>query len=331
MAVGAPADLQKTKRSASSTIVFWLKLLITAGLVAYLLSRIDVGSVLRQVRRIDPARAILALLVMLFQLGLVSLRWQLINHLVDARTRIGQTFRLTFIGQFFNQVLPSGVGGDVVRAWLVSRDGVPLGRAITGVLCDRAVALVVLLLIVAGTFFVLPASLSAKIPAIDSLRIVALAGVASIAALIFFGVPVSRILIRYPITESIGKLIRDLRKVLCSPVVSPLVMILAAAIQFLLVATISLCAEGMNIHLEFSAALMVVPTVMLISMIPISFAGWGLRETAMILGLGVVGISAPDALAVSVAFGLSHLIVGLPGGVLWLMRSDEVRMAGRSK
>jgi len=47
--------------------------------------------------------------------------------------------------------------------------------------------------------------------------------------------------------------------------------------------------------------------------------------------LGVVGISAPDALAVSVAFGLSHLIVGLPGGVLWLMRSDEVRMAGRSK
>lgn len=312
-------------------IVFWLKLLITAALVAYLLSRIDVGSVLRQVRRIDPALAMLALLVMLFQLGLVSLRWQLVNHLVDVRTRIGQTFRLTFIGQFFNQVLPSGVGGDVMRAWLVSRDGVALGRAITGVLCDRAVALVVLLLIIAGTFFLLPAFVSAKIPAIESLRIVAVAGVASIGALFFFGVPVSRILMRYPITESIGKLIRDLRKVLYSPAVSPLVMILAAAIQFLLVATISLCAKGMNIQFEFGAALMVVPTIMLISMIPISFAGWGLRETTMILGLGVVGISPPDALAVSVAFGLSHLIVGLPGGVLWLMRSDAVRMAGRPK
>ena len=264
---------------------------------------------------------------MLLQLGLVSLRWQHVNHLVGARTRIGQAVRLTFIGQFFNQVLPSGVGGDVMRAWLVSREGVPIGRAVTGVLCDRAVALVVLILIISCTFFLLPALVPTEIPAIDSLRIVALIGISSIAALFFLGAPLSRLLMRYRITESIGKLVRDLRKVLYSPAVSTMIITLGAAVQFLVVATIIVCAQGMSIPLELGAALLVIPTVMLVSMIPISFAGWGLRETAMIPGLGVVGISASNALAVSVTFGLSHFIVGLPGGVLWLTRSDAVRMA----
>jgi hypothetical protein len=49
-------------------------------------------------------------------------------------------------------VLPTALGGNVVHAWRASREGVPLARAITGILCDRAVGLIVLALIAAGTF-----------------------------------------------------------------------------------------------------------------------------------------------------------------------------------
>jgi uncharacterized protein (TIRG00374 family) len=308
-------------------IVSGLKLLITAGLITYLLRKIDIAPVLRQIRTIEPVWAIFAVLIMLVQLVLVSLRWQLVNQLVDARMRIGQVVRLTLIGQFFNQVLPSAVGGDAVRAWLASREGVPLGRAVTGILCDRAAALVVLILIISCTFFVLPALVPNKFPAIDLLRLVALTGLSALGALFFFGAQLSRFLMRYRITESIGKLVRDLRKVLYSRAMSAAIMILAGTVQLLLVMAIYLCAQGMNIHLELSAALLVIPTIVLVSMIPISFAGWGVREGAMILGLGVLGISAPDALAVSVAFGLLQLIVGLPGGALWWTRSGAPGMA----
>jgi uncharacterized membrane protein YbhN (UPF0104 family) len=65
---------------------------------------------------------------------------------------------------------------------------------------------------------------------------------------------------------------------------------------------------------------------MLVTMAPISFAGWGVREGAMIVGLGLAGIAAADALAVSVAFGLLQVVLGVPGGVLWLAR----RSAGRA-
>ena len=52
------------------------------------------------------------------------------------------------------------------------------------------------------------------------------------------------------------------------------------------------CARGLRIDLDFGAALVIVPAVMLVSMAPISFAGWGVREGAMIVGLGLAGIVA---------------------------------------
>jgi len=185
------------------------------------------------------------------------------------------------------------------------------------------------LLIVSCTLFVLPVLVPNKFPAIDLLRIFALIGLSALAALLFWGALLARLLMRYRITSYIGKLVRDFRKVLYSPAMSAAIMTLAGAVQVLLVMAIYLCAQGMNIHLEFSAALLVTPTIMLVSVIPISFAGWGVREGAMILGLGVLGIPEPDAFAVSVAFGLLQLIVGLPGGALWLTRSGAARTAVR--
>jgi hypothetical protein len=157
----------------------------------------------------------------------------------------------------------------------------------------------------------------------------ALIGLTVPAALLVFSVPLSRLLMRHRITTPIGKLVRDLRKALSSPVLSMAIMILAGSVQLLLVVAIFLCAQGMSVHLDFGAALLVIPTVMLVSMIPISFAGWGVREGAMVLGLGVLGISEHDALAISVAFGLLQIIVGLPGGALWWTRSDGTRIAAR--
>lgn len=310
-------------------ILLGLKLVITVGLIAYLLRKIDIAPVLQKIRTIAPGPAVSAVAIMLVDLAIVSLRWQLVNNLVGARTRLGQVLRLTFIGQFFNQVLPSAVGGDAVRAWIAAREGVPFGRAVTGILCDRAVALVALMLIISCTFIVLPALVPRTFPAIDFLRLFALGVLFGLAALFAIGNLITQLLIRYRVTAFIGKLVRDFRRVLFSSSLSMAIMILAGIAQFLLVVAVYLCAKGMNVHLELHASLLVIPTVMLVSMIPISFAGWGVREGAMILGLGILGISEPDALAVSVAFGLLHFIVGLPGGALWLARSDVAGLEAR--
>jgi uncharacterized membrane protein YbhN (UPF0104 family) len=183
---------------------------------------------------------------------------------------------------------------------------------------------VVLVLVISCTFFVLPSLAGNKLAASTAFRIVALLALSGLAVLFFLGAPVARWLMHFRITRSIGKLVRDFRKVLYSRTTSPIVG-LAVAIQFLVVVAIYLCARGMNIQLGFGAALMTIPAIMLVSMVPISFAGWGVREGAMIFGLGLIGIGATDALAVSVTFGLLQIVIGLPGGVLWLTRGNVAR------
>jgi glycosyltransferase 2 family protein len=63
--------------------------------------------------------------------------------------------------------------------------------------------------------------------------------------------------------------------------------------------------------------MVMVPLVVLLTMLPISIAGWGVREAAMVAAFGYVGVDAPGALALSVAFGLVQVAIGLPGGLWW--------------
>jgi uncharacterized protein (TIRG00374 family) len=313
------------KQTNSSLARLALKIAITIGLMAYLLSKVDVAPVVVQMRAMSPKWAAAAVLPMVLQLALVSLRWRLVNGLVGANMQLAQVFRLTLIGQFFNQVLPTALGGDAMRAWLASREGVPLARAISGVLCDRALGLMVLAVIVAGTLLLLPQPVAERLPAKAAFQAIALLGVCGLVALFFAGDFIARLLGRRRVTESLGKLVQDLRCVVYSRGPSVAIVALSGAVQVLFVTTIYLCAQGMSIPLGFGAALLVIPAIMLVSVIPISFAGWGVREGAMIIGLSLLGIGAPQALAISVAFGLLNIVVGLPGGCLWLLGSAPAR------
>lgn len=299
-------------------IAFGLKVAITLGLLGYLLRKVDVAPVLTQLRAIAPAAVFVGVLILLAQLVLLARRWQLVNRIVDAPMPWRQVLRLTMIGHFFNQVLPSGLAGDAVRAWLASRQGVQLGRLVRGIVCDRIVGLLVLVIIIGVTFFVSPHLAADKLPDTKVFRIIAILGLSALAALFLWGEQLAGLLMRYRLTEPLGKLTADLHKVHYSRGTSAAILGLAAAVQLLNVAVVYVCARGMHIELDFGAALIVIPAVMLVSMAPISFAGWGVREGAMIFGLGLLGISAADALAVSVAFGILQLLLGLPGAVLWL-------------
>jgi len=65
--------------------------------------------------------------------------------------------------------------------------------------------------------------------------------------------------------------------------------------------------------------LIIVPPVSLIQLAPVSLAGWGLREAAMVVVLAGFGVSAAAALAISVLMGLALIVLGLPGGLIWLV------------
>ena len=65
------------------------------------------------------------------------------------------------------------------------------------------------------------------------------------------------------------------------------------------------------------------PPVLLVMTLPISIAGWGVREQAMVSAFALINVPGEGALALSIMFGLLGLIMGLPGGIVWLMSSDK--------
>jgi uncharacterized membrane protein YbhN (UPF0104 family) len=307
-----------------SWLAFGLKLAITLGLLAYLLRKVDIAPVVAQIRAIAPAAAAAAEAMLLVQLGLLALRWQLVNRIVDAPMRLPQVLRLTAVGHFFNQVLPSGFAGDAARAWLAAREGVRLGPAVRAIVSDRVIGLLVLAAMAGAACFAWPARVAQQPPGQGAFRAMALLGVGGLAAFLWAGEPFAAWLRRRRPTVAFGKLLDDLHRVLFRSRAASLAIVgLALAVQVCNVAAVQLCAAGMHVDLAFDAAALIVPAVMLVSLAPVSFAGWGVREGAMIVGLGFAGVAAVDALAVSVSFGVLQVVLGVPGAALWLARRGK--------
>jgi uncharacterized membrane protein YbhN (UPF0104 family) len=84
------------------------------------------------------------------------------------------------------------------------------------------------------------------------------------------------------------------------------------------IATFWALARALDVPAGFALCVAAVPPIVLLSTLPISLAGWGVRESAAVYVFGLAGIEAHEALALSIAFGLAQIAVGLPGLVHWL-------------
>src|SRR3954471_1943921 len=86
----------------------------------------------------------IAVLINLLQIVVSATRWREISARCDAPLQPSLAFRFSLIGAFFNQTLPSTIGGDAVRLWLLSKTGAGWGAASYSILVDRAVGLIAL-------------------------------------------------------------------------------------------------------------------------------------------------------------------------------------------
>jgi uncharacterized protein (TIRG00374 family) len=296
-----------------------IKAAITLALIGWLVHRIDLAPMMARFGHLDATLTLAAIAVMMAQLLLTGWRWMTISTIIGAPIERMLALRLTLIGQFFNQTLPSAIGGDAVRAWLASREGVPLGKAISGVFADRLVALLLLVAIVGAT---LPA-FHARVPdtGLRTASIVLVAATAlGVAALVALGPQVAALLRRARWTRPLADIANDLRAVLITGLASALVIVMAIVVHFGVIASVWLAARALALDVSLLDCLVLVPPIVLVTTLPISIAGWGVRESATVLGFGFIGVAAADALALSVVFGLVQIAIGLPGGIVWLMQ-----------
>lgn len=265
----------------------------------------------------------IAVLTNLLQIVVSAARWHEISVRCDAPLRTRLAFRFSLIGTFFNQTLPSTIGGDAVRLWLLGKTGAGWRAASYSVLVDRAVGLIALAIIVV---FSLPWSyrLINNTQGRIALAAVDLAALSAGAGFLLLGaLPFAWLQKWWPT--------RHLRA--CSMIASravfdrhsgPRIAILSFLVHFLTVVTAWCTVRAVSAPANFEQVFLLIPPIVLITMLPISIAGWGVREAAMIVAFGYAGLAQADALMVSVLFGASYFIVGTIGGLVWVLGTERL-------
>ncbi|MGH7124214.1 MAG: lysylphosphatidylglycerol synthase transmembrane domain-containing protein [Stellaceae bacterium] len=297
---------------------YLVKLAISSLLVWLLVRNRDLGGLARQMLAVDHAALSAAVAGLFVLLVPQALRWSVVLGAIGFPIGLRTSLPFTMIGLFFSQTLPSSIGGDGMRAWELHRRGVGMSTAILSVLIDRATGLLGICLLVTAS---LPALLRlAPDPAVEAgvalLLIVGYAGIALVMLLDRLPEGLRRI----PVLREIAKLSTGLRAVVLAP--RPALAALGTSLVYQLgvVGVVFALAQGIGVPVGPADCLVIVPLANLSAVLPISIAGWGVREGAFVAGFGFVGVAAADAIALSVLFGLLNMLVGVSGGVVWLAR-----------
>lgn len=297
---------------------FLLKAAVSIVLLWLTLRHVALRAVLAQMAVIDRGWVLAALLILAASTFVAAFRWSVILTALSMPRGLRVTYPLSLIGLFFGQALPSGVGGDVMRVWLGCRTGLTPRVAISSILGDRLTGLLAILLIV--TLELPPIRAVLPDPAVFyGVLFTLAAGYAGIGAfLVLDRVPAA--LHRFRAVRGFAGVSADLRGLLRSPRVL-LVMLCGAVIQFGNVLSVYALVRGFHLPAGLGGTLLVVPLANIVQSLPISIAGWGVREGFFVAAFALVGVAAPQALAISVIFGLLVIVSSLPGGLLWLFQS----------
>jgi uncharacterized membrane protein YbhN (UPF0104 family) len=299
-----------------------IKILISAALLYLALSKANFSELLARIDVRSLGWIALAIAVTFLQIFIGVLRWRIVSAECGAPLRTRQAMRYNLIGTFFNQTLPSSIGGDAVRLWLVARAGAGWRAATYSIFVDRAIGLIALAIIIV-------VSLPWSYHLIDNaygrtaLLLVDLAALAGGAGFLLIGVLPWPWLKRWWGTHHIHACAVIANRVIFSRPTGPRIVLLSLLVHVLTVVIAWCVVQSIAAPVAFGQTFLLIPPVMLITMLPISIAGWGVREATMGLAFGYAGLMTNEGINISLLFGAVSFIVGAFGGLVWIFSAEK--------
>lgn len=305
--------MELARRAAAILTSLPGRILITVALLALVGLSIDWDLLVERLRGAAWGWFAFATGLVVVAYGVAAWRWHMLLLGAQLHPTPWATLRAYAIGAFSNNLLPTSFGGDAVRAWIVGRRGAPLVRALTSVVSDRGSAFVCLIplawlgVIVAGD---VPGELVALLAAATAFT--ALGGV------------IGLVMLR---RRGLGRLLPDRLRPWAAEVAGTLraylrdggllirILALGLVFQTIMITAFWALNEALGLSLEPSVLAVVLALVLLASLIPISIAGFGVREGAFVALLAEVGTPASDAVLLSLLSVAAIAIASLPGGV----------------
>ncbi len=302
-----------------------LKVGVTVAIIVFLFARVDLAVMAQHLARANAVLLLAALALYFLAIFLGALKWRVLVRAQNLDVALGDLLSYSLVGLFFGNLLPSNVGGDVVRAYGLARVSGRAEAAAVSVLVDRLMGLVAFLgaAVVMAALAAATLTRGAELEQIEVATVVAAALFLFATALLFSRRvsqrvkwvfdrgPLQRI---QPIAQRVYHALQvyrhSYRALALNLALSACIVIVTTFVWY----TVAL-ALGMNVSLFYF--FLFNPLIAFVLLIPISFNGLGPKEATAVFFFGLIGVPSEIALSMSLIFHLLIVLTSLPGGALW--------------
>ncbi len=301
----------------------WFKIAVSLGLFAFLLRSTDISVLKQQLSTARPSLLILAFVGYLLSQTLYAYKWQVLARPLGFSQSLQSFIIYYFVGMYLNLFAPSTVVGDVGRGLLLASNGGNTGPALYSVAVDRISGLVMLVWVSASGFLLFgPTILSATL-------CYGVIAVAIVSLLAWRGLPY---VLQFPLAN------RPFIKRIVDTLIVPYqenattlgyACILSYLLHWFQLSLQVVLAYALNLPVPLWYLMLFIPLVHILSALPLSFAGIGVREGGYVTFLVLIGVGKDHAFAFGLLWSVLVLGSGLVGGLV-LLFSSEVQVSMKS-
>ena len=314
-------------RRGRQALIWTIKIAVSAGLMYVLLRGVDLARLWQIARTASVPWFVAALALYLLMILISSWRWGLLLAAQHVRASFGALTNSYLVATFFNNFLPSNIGGDVIRI----RDTAKLAKSKTlaamVVLVDRGIGLLGLVF-VAAVGATITADRSPTVgPIGPGLLWAVLAGAIALAAPavmlphgVAFLLRPLRVLHQEWVEARLSRLTATLARFRESPQALAGGFIGAILVQATLVLFYAAVAEALHLRISMAHLAIVVPISFIVQMAPVSVNGLGVREATFVLYFKQIGLPPESAVALSLISAALVMLFSTSGAVVNVTR-----------
>jgi len=296
-----------------------IKLVITGLILFLILSHVNPQTTWQQLLSVSPLMFASALALQIASNSVAAGRWFLIMRELDFAQPFSFFLKSYFKGAFFNQGLPTSIGGDGLRILDCTRQG-QTEDAFYGVFIDRIIGLAGLLLLnivaLLANRTILPKQLTIVLFCLLSLLLSGLLALFYLRRIRFFS--------QGRVLSHLGRLSERYHQVYAAPFSAFIQVGLSVLTHLLAMAAFFILGRAMGLEYSLSVYLVLVPPVVLLLILPISLAGWGIREGALVGFFLLIGADKNAVVSFSLLYGVTALFASLPGLFFYLKQKHSL-------
>lgn len=303
------------------------KILLSVALFAYVVVKVSPRDIWATVRRADPSLLLLAA-GLLFLSNLVgSWLWARLLRAMGVQIPYRKAASYYFVGLFFNNFLPSNIGGDIARISDASKHATHVSPVFSATLMDRLI----------GVLAIAFVAVLASFAAIDRLHMAAIYLTTFLVFLLSLGLFLSifsrKVLMAFEwpfrvvgargIARAISRLMDDLHGFKSQGTALAVALAASTLVQVTRILVHYFVGLALGVRVAMGAYFLFVPVLAALVSLPISMNGLGIREGAGVVLFQMAGMTNEQAFTVPFLTYLISVVISLLGGLIFLSRTPR--------